>query len=93
MNRLCYAGCLLHKCRSKTCAVKNCENKTIHQRTYCSMHIARLKNHDDLNWTAPSAKQRFKSKMSPKNKKGCIEWLGFVNQYGYGTFWLNGKNH
>ena len=90
----CAANCLPWKCRSKTCAAKGCRNKTIHQRTYCSMHIGKLKNHGDLYWTAPTYQERFKSRMSKnKTKIGCIEWLGFVNPYGYGTFWLNGRNY
>lgn len=39
----------------------------------------------------PNYLRRFLSKIGPKNKDGCRNWLGTKNKDGYGLFYLNNK--
>ena len=34
---------------------------------------------------------RFGLKVGPEDAKGCWPWTGAINEWGYGTFWLDGK--
>lgn len=36
-----------------------------------------------------SVVDRFKKKLAPKDKNGCIKWLGWKNDDGYGKFSVN----
>lgn len=71
------------------CAVDGCD-RLKHAGDYCGMHYARWKRTGDPgeanSRVGTDNATRFATKVRTM-PSGCIEWVGGLNQYGYGVFY------
>lgn len=75
----------------RLCTLDNCLNKHM-AKGLCRKHYARMKrNTPEITWSDLSMQERFLRKTKKNIETGCIEWIGYKNSDGYGTFRNNGK--
>ena len=77
------------------CSVDECTGK-VHTVGLCSRHAYRFYKYGDINAGGPERifgddEARFWSKVDKPSPYSCWEWIGTLDQYGYGEFKVNGK--
>lgn len=64
-----------------SCSLPDCELPR-QARGYCNRHYQMWHKHGDPHWSRPSKEQAFQSRVDRSGT--CWEWLGHVNNVGYG---------
>lgn len=73
----------------KQCSIDDCDKPSKNGDKYCSMHRARLLRTGRLG--KKSLMERINEKIERITESGCWIWTGYVTEYGYGRFRVNGK--
>lgn len=70
----------------RTCSVEGC-GKAHAARGWCFMHYQRVRLYGDLNYSRPTAVDRFWVKVDKApERNGCWVWTSTTNHRGYGLF-------
>ena len=78
-----------------TCAVAGC-GRPKRKRGWCGMHYQRWAKHGDpetkLTMFGVATAERFWAKVERRADDECWPWTASTFHFGYGKFWLDGKN-
>ena len=71
-----------------TCGAPDCPRPS-KTRGLCNKHYERLRRKGTVQYSPPTADERFWSKVCAKGV--CWEWTGAHSDTGYGWFWMGGR--
>ena len=81
----------------RTCAVEGCGRVRL-ARGWCSLHYGRWRSHGTTDAPPTTRRkrpveERFWPKVNQRGPDDCWLWGAALDNYGYGVFWVAGRNH